>query len=167
MPAVNHQSNQFMRRRFLTAIMILFACSAFCQAAFRRNIIYPELGGTALSLSLNYERQLKDAPGPGIHIGIGWGDIKPTIAMELLNLWNLKKSKSFIEAGAGITLAGKDMLDENYIDGNSPYVPAFLPSIGFRHQTNYGLMWRIRYAPMFCRYRNYFYTPGFAIGWQF
>src|SRR3954468_2210882 len=98
----------FMRKLSLTIMTILLALTAFCQSGFKRNSIYPELGGTALSLSVNYERQLRDTAGFGIHIGIGWGEVKPTIAVEMIRLWNIKRSKSFVEAGAGITLAGQD-----------------------------------------------------------
>ena len=130
-------------------------------------MLYSEIGGSGIVLSANYERQTGNKPGLGLHIGAGLGNHKPIIPFGVNYLFALKNKKSFIEGGAGIALAEEDIWETKSISyDDTPYKPAFIPSIGYRHHTEYGLMWRINYTPVFSRYRNIPLYAGISVGWQ-
>lgn len=145
-------------------------CSALCvfaQSDFKKNTFYSEIAGNGLVLSVNYERQMTDQPGLGLHVGIGLGGDKPMIPTGAFYLFHFKNTKSYLEMGAGITFGEKQMMDDTFHQHNSnSYIPAFVPSVGFRHHTNYGLMWKIIYSPVFNQYRTLPLFGGFSLGWQ-
>src|ERR1035437_5932834 len=91
-----------MRKYFLTILIIATVTFAFGQSAFKKNDIYLEAGGNGLFGSVNYERQLtKEA-----RIGIGFYSENAfylTIPVGINYLFKLKSSKSFIDAGLGVT----------------------------------------------------------------
>jgi hypothetical protein len=151
-------------RKMLLSVVLLYVTAGFSQNQFKRNTIYGELAGSGLFLSANYERQLSKNPGLGIHIGTGWGDSKPIIPFGLTYLFKLGNNKSFVEAGATITLTEIHYLDYHETDYN--YTEIFFPSIGYRHHTNYGLMWKITYSPSFSTYGTVIGWGGFSLGWR-
>jgi hypothetical protein len=157
-----------MRKLFFFTATILFSIQLSAQNTFKKNTLYGEVGGTGIILSANYERQLGNQPGFGLHIGIGLGDNKPAIPFGAKYLFDFGNHKSFMEAGAGITLAEASLLDDLYSthSNNNPYKAAFIPSIGYTHHTAYGLMWRINYTPVFSRYRNIPFFAGVSVGWR-
>lgn len=140
----------------------------YAQTRFRSNTFYSELAGNGLVLSLNYEKQIMKKSGLGLHVGAGLGGEKPMIPMGIIYLLPIKTTKSYIETGAGITLGEEEMLDEvNSVSHSKTYIPAYIPSVGFRHHTGYGLMWKIIYSPVFIKYRTVPYLGGFSLGWMF
>jgi hypothetical protein len=136
--------------------------------AFQKKYFYSEIAGNGLVLSANYERQLGNKPGLGLHIGAGLGGYKPAIPAGVNYLFGLGKHKSFIEAGAGVVFVEKDLWDDknNIPDADNSYKAGFTPTIGFRHHTAYGLMWRINYTPVFSKYRNLPVYAGISLGWR-
>jgi hypothetical protein len=144
------------------------ALSGFSQTKFKPNSFYGELAGTGSFLSVHYERQVLKKEGPGWHIGIGIGGEKPVIPVGVNYLFGLKNTKSFIETGITVSFADRDWWDDHVLNIEpNPYKPAFMPSVGFRHHTNYGLMWRLNYSPVFTKYRNIIGWGGFSLGWRF
>jgi hypothetical protein len=156
-----------MRKLLLLVILTLSTCICFSQNSFKKNAVYGELAGQGLWLSANYERQLSGKPGFGIHIGGSWGNIKPIISTGCNYLFKLKKKdKSFVEAGAGLTLTEASFLSLKEVYNNN-YTGLFIPSIGYRHHTHYGLMWKIVYSPAFSSVRTIPFDGGFSLGWRF
>lgn len=157
-----------MRKLFFFTSAVLLTIQLSAQNIFKKNTLYGEMGGTGIILSANYERQLTNQPGFGLHIGIGLGGNKPVIPIGAKYLFDVGNRKSFIEAGTGITLAEADLLDDIHTiyNNHNPYQAAFIPSIGYRHHTPYGLMWRINYTPVFSRYRNIPWLAGVSVGWR-
>ena len=155
-------------RNLLLFITVIFATiPGFSQTTFKKNTFYAELAGNGGFLSVNYERQMGNKPGLGLHIGIGLGDSKPDVPLGISYMYNLGNNKSFIEAGAGVTLAEQSLWDLHVPNQDSyPYKVAFIPSIGYRHHTQYGLMWRINYTPIFTKYRNIPLFFGVSVGWR-
>ena len=155
-------------KKIITAILLVAAVQAQAQKNFKKHTTYVEILGNGIVLSANYELQLADKPGFGIRAGIGLGGIKPAIPLGVVYLINIGKQKSFIETGAGITLAERDVWDDNKSQLTSnPYQVAFIPSVGYRHHAAYGLMWKLIYTPFFNKENN---EPGFfgvSIGWRF
>lgn len=158
-----------MNRLCLLLFLLTASTGLSAQKSFKKNNAYIEVLGNGLALSVNYERQLSDKPGPGLFLGIGLGGNKPVIPFGIKYLFGLKNNKSFIEAGAGVTLAEagiwKDDLPATV--NRYAYTPGFIPCLGYRHHTSYGLMWRINYTPAFSRYRNIPAFFGVSAGWQF
>jgi hypothetical protein len=108
-----------MKKIIVSGLLLFIVPDLTAQSAFKRNSLYIEIAGNGGVLSLNYERQLSSAPGWGIFIGAGPGDSKPTIPLGVRYLFPLKSTKSFIEAGAGVTLASKSFWDAPFGE-NSP-----------------------------------------------
>jgi hypothetical protein len=156
------------------SLLVLFTlgiivCSRItAQKPFKKNTLYSELAGNGLVLSANYERQLGNKPGLGLHIGAGLGGYKPAIPAGVNYLFDLGKHKSFIEAGAGVVFVDRDFLDDknNIPYADKSYKAGFTPTIGFRHHSPYGLMWRINYTPVFSKYRNLPVYAGISVGWR-
>lgn len=159
-----------MRKILLITIFIFTASQLPAQKSFQKNTLYAEIMGSGVVLSANYERQLSDEPGFGLYIGAGLGGDKPAIPLGAKYLYDIGgKRKSFIETGAGIVLAEEDVWDDSPIPvqkDKNPYKVAFVPCIGYRHHTPYGLMWRINYTPVFSSYRNIPLFGGVSIGWR-
>jgi len=157
-----------MRKTIAFALAMVAVSQLSAQKSFKRNLYYAEIGGNSIALAANYERQLADKPGFGVHIGIGFGNKKPTIPLGVKYLFELgKKQRSFFETGAGMTIGAKYLWKE-YARGSdkNPYEPGFIASVGYRHHTRYGLLWRICYTPIFTSYRNIFYLGGISLGWR-
>ena len=156
-----------MRILLLFFCLVLYVTGSLAQSSFKKNTFYFEVAGNGPVLSVNYERQLKNKPGLGFHIGLGLGGIYPDVPMGITYLFGSRGKKSFLEVGAGITLAEQAVWDEHpVVRDNYPFKPAFIPSIGYRHQTHYGLMWKINYTPIFTRYRNLPFYFGISVGWN-
>ncbi len=157
-----------MRNALFFIVTILACMQASAQKVFKKNTLYVEILGNGVVLSANYERQMGNKPGLGFHMGVGLGGDGPAIPLGAKYLFQLGNQKSFIETGVGVTLAERDLLDDknNDLGDHSPYKAAFIPSIGYRHQTKYGLMWRVNYTPIFSAYRNILSFGGISIGWS-
>ena len=61
-----------MRRILLTFLSLNLVTLSFGQNSFKKNDIYVEAGGNGLFGSINYERQITNAPGLGVRAGIGF-----------------------------------------------------------------------------------------------
>ena len=159
---------QLMMGKLFLFSLCLSASQLTAQNSFKKNTLYGEILGNGLVLSANYERQLGDKPGFGLHIGVGLGGYKPAIPLGVIYLFETGNQKSFIETGAGITLGERDMWKEyNYIQlEKNSYKPGFIPSFGYRHHTSYGFMWKVSYTPVFSSYRNIPLFFGIAAGWR-
>jgi hypothetical protein len=155
-----------MRKTFLLSLAIIAFTSLSAQKAFKQTTFYGEIMGNGLTISVNYERQLSDKPGLGLHIGLGLGSEMPVIPIGAKYLFKLKNEKSFIEAGLGITLTDYSFSTLKHNVDNNRLKAAFIPSVGYRHHTSYGLMWRLNYTPVFLNYRSIWYVGGFSIGWR-
>lgn len=157
-----------MRKIVLTVAAVAICAQLAAQTNFKKNTAYAEILGNGLVLSVNYERQLGDKPGFGIHAGIGLGVDFPAIPLGVNYLWNLKNQRSFLEAGFGITLA-KAGIYTNKLDAavRDNLTPGYIPSIGYRHHTRYGLLWKLIFSPAFSKYRNLIPYGGFSLGWRF
>jgi hypothetical protein len=158
-----------LRNYFLSLLPVLVATAVSAQQPAKKNILYFEAGGTGLGLSINYERLVNNKSGPGWHLGVGLGGNKPSLVTGVKYLFGLGNHKSFLETGLGITLADRDYVGPlNYIQTeHNPYTPVFIPSAGYRHQTNYGLLWRVNYTPFFSKHRSEAGYAGLSLGWRF
>ena len=156
-----------MRKIFFFVAAIFAACQLPAQKSFKRNTFYFEIGGNGLVLSLNYERQITNKPGLGFHAGVALAGDKPAFPLGAKYLFDLGKQRSFLEVGAGVTLAEQDMWEEdlNQVPGN-PYKPGFIPSVGYRYNAPKGFMWRINYTPFFNKYRTELLFFGVSVGWR-
>jgi hypothetical protein len=155
--------------RTLLLLVILFAgiTQLPAQKSFKRTTLYGEIGGSGMLLSLNYERQLSNKPGFGLYTGIGLGRELPIFSIGAKYLFQLGTEKSFIETGAGFGFVEKDLIDDKFsnVDDNSLGV-TFIPCLGYRHHTPYGLMWRLNYTPAFSSERIFPYLFGISVGWR-
>ena len=152
---------------FVVLVIVIATMQLAAQQQFRKNTVFGEIGGNGMILSLNFEHQTGTKPGLGWHAGIGLGGDNPAFPLGLTYLVNLGDSKSFLDAGAGINLLEKKMLEgKNTNADKNPYKAAYVPSLGYRHQTHYGLMWRINYSPVFSKYRSWPAYFGVAAGWR-
>jgi hypothetical protein len=159
-----------MRKQLLFALTISITTQLAAQQSFKKTTLYGEIGGNGLGvLSVNYERQIGTKPGLGLFVGISpISGNKPSIVSGAKYLIGLGNHKSFFEAGFGITLADREYLGakRNSQTNSNPYTPAYIPSIGYRHHTKYGLMWRVNYTPVFSKYNNAVLYPGISVGWR-
>lgn len=155
-------------KKIVIALLLITALQAQGQKIFKKHSVYAEVLGNGIKLSANYELQLADKPGFGIRSGIGLGGAMPAIPLGVVYLVDIGKQRSFIETGLGITLAEKDLWVDNKSPlPSNPYQVAFIPSVGYRHHTTFGLMWKTIYSPFFNKENN---EPGFfgaAVGWRF
>lgn len=158
-----------MKRAILLLPLLLGILQLSAQNSFQQNTAYLEILGNGGLLSINYERQLNKQPGFGVHAGIGLGGNKPVIPLGITYLLKTRKSKSFIETGLGLTLGEKYFWISKLFNGAgaNPYLAAFVPSVGYRHYTKYGLMWKLIYSPFFSPDRTELAFGGVAIGWRF
>lgn len=157
-----------MRNLLLSTSFILLLFNAKAQKTFKQNTVYAEIVGNGLILSANYERQLTKKPGLGLHVGIGLGGDMPAIPLGLKYIILFKNKKSLFEAGLGVTLMESEMWESKIIrTEKDPYQPGYIPSIGYRHHTKYGLMWRINFTPVYNKKIEPLYNGGLSIGWRF
>ena len=159
-----------MRKTTLFAILILMATQIKAQQqSFKKSTAYFEVGGNGIGFSVGYERQLGKKTGLGLHTGISLSGNKPGLVTGAKYLIDLGNHKSFLETGLGITLADREYLGakQDTQTGQNPYTPALIPSVGYRHHTKYGLMWRINYTPVISRYNSLAFYPGISVGWRF
>jgi hypothetical protein len=161
-----------MAKYFLPCFFILMATSGFSQSTFKRNDLYFELIGNGIGASLNYERQLGDKPGAGVRVGLGYfsGDEKFRFSFPfgIHYLFQLKKDKSFIDAGLGATYsatAGMKLFEQGLPDYEE-HIWSFVPSVGYRHHTKANFLWRISLTPIMNKYRLLPF-PGLSIGKRF
>lgn len=158
-----------MRKQFLFALAILMATQLKAQEkSFKKTTLYGEIGGNGLGLSVNYERQMGTKPGLGLLVGIGLAGNKPSMVFGAKYLIDFGNHKSFLETGIGITLADREYMGAktNSQTNQNPYTPVFIPSVGYRHHTKYGLMWRVNYTPVFSKYKSLALYPGISVGWR-
>ncbi len=159
-----------MKQFSLLIILAAFSTHSFSQSTFKKNSIYLEAGGNGLFGSVNYERQLTKEPGLGIRLGVGFYTeyaFYLTIPVGINYLFELKKDRSFIDAGLGVTFTRID--GELFGESNNPNGDNdnhFIPSIGYRQHTAKNVMWRISLSPII---NNYGFVPwlGLSIGKQF
>jgi hypothetical protein len=157
-----------MRKSFIFILALVITTQLLAQKSFKRNTAYAEILGNGMRLSANYEYQLSSKPGFGLHIGIGLGGYNPAIPFGVKYLIDLGNKKSFVETGTGVTLAERGMWDEKQQNQDrNPYQPGFIPSVGYRHHTHYGLMWKLIYSPFVTKGRKEWNFWGVAIGWRF
>jgi len=156
-----------MRKILLCITAIFGACQLPAQKPFKQNTVYLEMAGNGLVLSLNYERQISGKPGLGLHAGVGLADNKPSFPVGVKYLFDLGRERSFLEVGAGVTLAEQDMWETNYNQSKpDPYKAGFIPSVGYTYKAPKGFMWRINYTPVFNKYRTELLYFGLSIGWR-
>lgn len=158
-------------KKFISFLLVLALTSpVWCQNTFRRNTVYGELAGNGIFLSLNYERQLASKPGFGVRLGVGHASANDklgvTIPVGINYLVNLNSDKSYIHLGIGGTWSQAALVKAfTGLEDNS-YTVSLVPSIGYRHQAKWGLMWHIGFAPIISRYRFIPY-PAFSLGASF
>jgi hypothetical protein len=145
-----------MRRQMLIAFALCTVTLSFGQTTLKKNDIYIEAGGNGLFGSINYERQLTKQPGLGARIGMGFYSENAfylTIPVAINYLFQLKKKKSFIDAGMGVTWT---RIDGNLFgpskNSNGDHFVNFVPSIGYRRHSSHNLMWRISVTPVANKY---------------
>lgn len=159
-----------MRKLLLFTLAIAMVNQLTAQQSFKKTTLYGEIGGNGLGvLSVNYERQIGAKPGLGLFVGISpLSGNKPSIISGAKYLIDLGNHKSFFEAGFGITLADREYMGAktNNQTNYNPYTPVFIPSIGYRHHTKYGLLWRVNYTPAFSKYNSLAVYLGISVGWR-
>ena len=159
-----------MKQFFLVIIIATFSVHSVGQTTFKKNSIYLEAAGNGIFASVNYERQLTKEPGLGVRVGVGFYTdyaFYLTIPFGINYLFELKKNKSFIDAGVGVTFARIDGdLSGSSENPNGDHFGNFIPSLGYRHHTEKNLLWRISLTPVI---NNYGLVPwlGISIGKQF
>lgn len=156
-----------MRKTIFCIAAIIAICQLPAQKPFKRNTAYFEMLGNGLILSLNYERQLTSKPGLGLHIGVGLAGEKPSFPLGAKYLFDLGEQRSFLEVGAGVTLAEQDIWEENLNQPKAdPYKPGFIPSVGYRYHAPKGFMFRLNYTPVFNKYESRPLYFGLSLGWR-
>lgn len=157
-----------MRKLIFSIVTILVVMQIQAQKSFKRNTVYFEMAGNGLVLSLNYERQMTNKPGFGFHAGVALADDKPAFPLGVKYLFDLGKQRSFLEVGAGITLAEQDMWEPNYNQPAKadPYKAGFIPSVGYRYHAPRGFMFGINYTPVFNKYKSEALFFGVSVGWR-
>ena len=141
-----------MRKQILAAFALCTVSFSFGQSTFKNNYVYLEAGGNGLFGSVNYERQITKQPGLGARIGVGFYSENAfylTIPAGINYLFQLKKEKSFIDAGLGATWT---RIDGNLFgkskNANGDDFVNFVPSIGYRRHVSNNIMWRISVTPV-------------------
>ena len=156
-----------MRKAFFLIAAIFAAVQLPAQKSSKRNTCYFEILGNGLVLSLNYERQITSKPGLGLHAGVALAGEKPAFPLGAKYIFDLGKQRSFLEIGAGATLAEQDMWETNYNQPKAdPYKAGFIPSIGYRYHARRGFMCRLNYTPVFNKYRTELFYFGVSLGWR-
>lgn len=156
-----------MRKILFFTVAIFAFCQLPAQKSFKRNTAYFEILGNGLVLSLNYERQITNKPGFGFHAGVALAGDKPAFPLGVKYLFDLGKQRSFLEVGAGVTLAELDMWEPNYNQPKAdPYKAGFIPSVGYRYHAPRGFMLRVNYTPVFNKYETELLFFGVSIGWR-
>ena len=147
--------------------------SSYClaQNSFRKNIVYAEFCGSGLNWSANYERQLGNKPGLGLHAGVGYASsneqFRVSIPVGVNYIFNISHQRSFVETGIGVTWAEQNIWESKLPDTYFQYEPGLFASVGYRYQAPYGLIWKIDYTPFFTKYRNDYLFLGISVGWSF
>jgi hypothetical protein len=157
-----------MRKISLLTLAILALTYLPAQKTFKKNTLYGEIAGNGLVLSANYERMLGNKPGLALHVGVGLGGDKPVIPLGAKYLFDLGNQKSFLETGVGMAISEYDFIDNKTIvsPNGGRYIVGFIPSVGYRHHTPYGLMWRVNYTPVFFSVRTMALFGGISLGWR-
>jgi hypothetical protein len=157
-----------MRKLVFSAVIMLVTTQLVAQPPHRTNTFYFEMAGSGIVLSINYEKQISDIPGVGLFIGVGLGGYLPAIPMGVKYLIDLKNERSFIEIGSGITLAERGVWDPDHQNqpGARHIKAAFVPTVGYRHHSRSGFMWRMNYTPVFSTYRDIPVFAGISVGWR-
>jgi len=159
-----------MKHFTLIIIASLYVTFLFGQTGFKQNTIYLEGGGNGLFASGNYERQLTKLPGLGVRVGVGFYSENAfylTVPVGVDYLFKLNGDRSFIDAGLGATwtrIDGNLFGDSKNFNGDD--FVNFVPSIGYRRQSNQNLMWRISFTPIVNKFGLVPWI-GFSIGRRF
>ncbi len=147
--------------------------TVFGQNSSRKNDLYFEFLGNGIWSSISYERQLKNEPGWGLRVGVGYfsGDDKfrITVPVGVNYLFNLRNNKSFLDAGMGGTWSGAAGLKKDLPTGERDYderIWSLVPSIGYRRHTKGNFMWRGSFTPLINKYR-FIPSLGFSLGKRF
>lgn len=155
--------------------LLLTICSASWgnnkdEVPFKKNTGYLEIGGNGLLTSINYERQLFNPPGLGVHIGLGiYGFEEPhlTIPFGINYLFNLKNNQSFLDVGLGMVYTKAEVLLYVTLKRPEDYAHtdfwSYIPSIGYRRHITSNFMFRVSVTPVI---NNIGLLPfvGFSIG---
>jgi hypothetical protein len=158
-----------MRIVALFICFIILTVPLAAQKKFKQNSAYVELLGNGLILSASYERQVKQKPGLGWHIGIGLGGDLPAIPFGLRYLFVLDKNqKSLLETGFGATLLEKEMWKGAIGNGErDPYQPGFIPSVSYRRHASSGFMYRLSIMSVIHKTGSVPFFFGGSMGWRF
>jgi len=177
-----------MNKNFFLLFLLLSSFAGKTQSnsalntypSIKLNTAYVQFLGNGIVLSVNYERQLFNKPGLGIHAGIGicgeagfyWnGTSRVTIPVGFNYLLPLKKKNRFVDFGLGATYAKSDMQvyilaehrDPNYV--NTHYW-SVIPSISKRIATRKHMMYRYGFSPVINQY-GFIPFIEFALGKSF
>ncbi len=163
-----------IKKLLLLALLTLaFISNSFGQNYNKLNTLYFELGGNGLFLSANYERQILKKTRLNFHIGTGIYGLKTselTIPFGVNYLLRIQKSKTYLQFGFGATYTRADVKLYLIVDRNENYVHStfinYVPSIGFRHQTDKNLMYRFNITPILNQYSGLPFF-GLSIGKSF
>lgn len=154
----------------LVIFIFLFTAVAFGQNQ-NRNLVYFELGGNGLFLSLNAEKELLKNSNVYGHLGLGIYGIKPTyltIPFGASYLLKLKNKNNAFEFGLGATYTKANVKLYTTVD-HRPGVPQkvqyfnFIPGVSYRHHTQKNLMYKFSFTPVFNQYGGLPFL-GFSIG---
>lgn len=158
-----------MKKLLLIILFFNAIAMASAQDQFKKNTIYVEAGGNGLFGSVNYERQLAKEPGFGVRVGVGFyteNAFYLTVPVGINYLFKLNNNNSFIEGGLGVTFArvNGNLSNSYYSRGLS--FNSFIPSLGYRKQTEKNLMFRFSLTPVI---NNYGFVPwaGVSFGKSF
>ncbi len=87
-------------RTFLFILVVVFTSKCFGQ----KNLVFAELGGNAVGVSVNYERQLTKIPMLGMRVGYGrfYQSEVVSIPVSVHYLYDIR-NQNFVELGLGYT----------------------------------------------------------------
>lgn len=163
-----------MKQLIPSLFIFLFALPVFGQKDFRKNTLYLELGGNGLIGSINYERQVFKKPGLGIHAGLGFygrGKRYLTVPIGVNYLIGIKSKHNFLMVGMGATYTKAEVLLYAVLKRPSGYVQTnfwnFIPSIGYRGVTNFGLMFQAKISPVYNHDGDFLPYMGIGLGYSF
>ncbi len=126
------------------------------RTKFPHFTVFAEAGGSALFYSVNTEFFISNNRTVNFNLraGIGYIDSDEILAPFLFNTI-IGRKKSKLECGIGILIESR--------------APAMAGTIGYRHQSDNGLFYRIAFTPLYSRYANYNFLPtgGLSLGYFF
>lgn len=163
-----------MKTACLFTFILLLTSACFSQTAFKQNYISLQLGGNGLITSLNYERQLFQKTGLGLHAGIGWYGTTPTNAVIPIGINYLipvgAKKTIFIEPGFGVTYTKSEVKLYIIVDRRNPYIHEkffnYIPSLHLRYHTKNDWMMKLGLTPVITS-NNFIPFAGFSFGKAF